>query len=482
MPPVQHPVADDQGYVADERQHQGDDDDLHPGHSQDPGYLVFHILRLRELHAAARDELYRAVDLAAEAQRHLAQDRAGGDGGLQRLAVALAVDDDVAFEAADVEVVGDNGGQHVVGPEGGHAVVRRHGDGDLGYELRGAEDLAAAEILEAPVVEGAAVDEVLVVVAAGAVLRGLAAQDDGDEADPVLLGGGGEAVACGGGVAGLAGLGVLVVVTGVDRGVLVYEGVGVGQLPLPGDVRGRGGVADAAAYLGEKLVRDGLAVDDGHVAGGGVVVVVRQAVGVGKVRAGAAELGGQGVHLLHKGLDRAAYVLGDDIAGLVCGGEQRAVEQVLERHRLPGDYAGGAAVVHHALKAALAGRDAVGEGEFAALYGLDGDENGHDLRQRGGVGLGIRVLFIKDAAGGGVHQHGAGRVYLRLLQRERGQTQRRYQEGQNQNYRQQLDFFHINLRNNMLSLCRGTALYTQKIIQSVPVKSNIKKMHGGAWT
>lgn len=74
-------------------------------------------------------------------------------------------------------------------------------------------------------------------------------------------------------------------------------------------------------------------------------------MGVGKVRAGAAELGGQGVHLLHKSLDRAAYVLGDDIAGLVRGGEQRAVEQVLERHRLPGDYAGGAAVVHHALKA-----------------------------------------------------------------------------------------------------------------------------------
>lgn len=43
-----------------------------------------------------------------------------------------------------------------------------------------------------------------------------------------------------------------------------------------------------------------------------------------------------------------------------------------------------AAVVHHAFQAGIAGSDAVGEGELAALHGLDGDEDGHDLVSEAG--------------------------------------------------------------------------------------------------
>ena len=88
----------------------------------------------------------------------------------------------------------------------------------------------------------------------------------------------------------------------------------------------------------------------------------------------------------------------------------------------------GAAVVHHAFQAGIAGRDAVGEGELAALHGLDGDEDGHDLRQRGGVSLGVSVLLAEYPPGVRVHEYGVGGAQLRLLQREGGQAQRGQQK------------------------------------------------------
>ena len=158
------------------------------------------------------------------------------------------------------------------------------------------------------------------------------------------------------------------------------------------------------------------------------MVLIGQTVGVGKVRSGAAELLSALVHLLDEGVHRTAYVLGYDVAGLVCRGEQGAVQKVLKRHRLAGNYAGSAAVVYHALKAALAGRHAVGEGKLTAFHGLHSDQDGHDLRQGGGIGLGVCVLLIEYPAGRRVNEHGVRGAYLRFLQREGWQAQRGQQK------------------------------------------------------
>ena len=57
----------------------------------------------------------------------------------------------------------------------------------------------------------------------------------------------------------------------------------------------------------------------GHIPGGGIVVLIRQAVRVGEVRPGAAELCGAGIHPVHEGGNGAAYVFADDaVAGFVC--------------------------------------------------------------------------------------------------------------------------------------------------------------------
>lgn len=145
---VQDPVADDQSYIAHESEDQRDDNYFDPGHAEDAGDLVLHILQLGELDRAAGYELGGPVDVISKAERDLAQDGAGGDGCLERFSVALAVDDDIPIERGGVEVVGDERREDTVGAERDLAVVGGHGHVYLGYELGGAEDLADAEVLD----------------------------------------------------------------------------------------------------------------------------------------------------------------------------------------------------------------------------------------------------------------------------------------------------------------------------------------------
>ena len=172
---------------------------------------------------------------------------------------------------------------------------------------------------------------------------------------------------------------------------------------------------------------------------------------VGEVRPGAAELCGAGIHPVHEGGNGAAYVFADDVAGFVCRGQQRTIEQVLERHGLARDDAGGAAVVHHAFKAGLTGGDAVRQRKLTFFDSLDRDEDRHDLRQRGGVCFFIRVFLIEHAAGIRIHEDGGLAAHLRLLQGEGLGRQHGGKQDDYQKYGQQAYFFHINLRNNVLS-------------------------------
>ena len=96
-----------------------------------------------------------------------------------------------------------------------------------------------------------------------------------------------------------------------------------------------------------------LAGDEKNISRGGVMVIVRHAVGVCKMRAGAAKLRCARVHALYKGAYRACDVLGDNVARLVCRGKRRAVEKIAQAHRLAAVDIRGRAVV---LKAGLARR------------------------------------------------------------------------------------------------------------------------------
>ena len=58
------------------------------------------------------------------------------------------------------------------------------------------------------------------------------------------------------------------------------------------------------------------------------------AVGVGKVRAGAADLGGAFVHHVHKLGDAAAHQIGDGVGAVVARMQHGAVEKVLKGHAL----------------------------------------------------------------------------------------------------------------------------------------------------
>lgn len=84
------------------------------------------------------------------------------------------------------------------------------------------------------------------------------------------------------------------------------------------------GVADGH----EHLVLHGLLGDEVEVPGGGIVVGVLKAVGVGKVGVLTADGVGPGVHVIHEGLDGAGDSLGQNVAGLVGGYHQDAVEEL----------------------------------------------------------------------------------------------------------------------------------------------------------
>ena len=448
---VQRAVAHDEEYVPG-----GENDDEHepadhPGAGEGLGQAALHVLGAGELDGGAGHQLAAAEHLAVQRQRQLAEHRAGGDGGHQRLAVPLGVDDDVPLDGGEVRVVRHHGGDDVGRAQGHavHALAQLHGG--LRHLFGGADDLLHAEVVEHPVVEHDGVGKAPQ-IDPGAVreLHGRAAEDDGHQADAVLLRGGDEAVAGVVGVPGLDAVGVFVIIAAAVAGIGVDEGVGVGERALLADVGGRHGPGDGVADGGEEVVLERLGGDEREVCGRSVVVFIGQAMRVRKVRAGAAELGCALVHQLHEGPDRAGDMLGDDVAGLVGGGEHGAVEQVAEAHGLAGDDAGGAPVLHHALHGALAGRHLVVLRDLAALHGLHGQQHGHHLGEGGGIGPLVRVQRVIYAACLRVREQGGAGGYLGVVQRGGRGGQADGEQAEYQGYRQQREFSHINLRNSVL--------------------------------
>ena len=122
----------------------------------------------------------------------------------------------------------------------------------------------------------------------------------------------------------------------VIRTVRVDHCRGVGEVVGPAIFRGSHGVGGGGDDLAERLVAHGLLGDEGEVVGGGIVRVVVIAVGVGKVRARAADLGGAVVHHGDKFGHAAAHEVGDGVGAVVARMQHRAVEQILKRHALAG--------------------------------------------------------------------------------------------------------------------------------------------------
>ena len=139
------------------------------------------------------------------------------------------------------------------------------------------------------------------------------------------------------------------------------------------------------------------------------MVGVVQAVGVGKMRAGAAVHGGGLVHDLGKGRHAAVERFGDEVGALVGGAHHGAVEQVLEIDALPHVQAHVGAVVAD-----------VGSG-LRQVDGLvhiahhDAQKHGHDLGGRSGIHGGVRILFKNHLAGGCFDEDGRLGVELVLV-------------------------------------------------------------------
>ena len=342
------------------------------------------------------DELDRAVDRAVIAHRELADLVPRLDGRFERLAVALGVERDLLLKLRRAVTAG--GGQH-----GRNRLRRTDGDavavapvahGHFTDQIARAHDRPPAIVGEHPAVGRERIGKAAEIRRAVGAGRTLAAEHDAQQTHAVLLRRGDEAVARGIRVAGLDALGILIVIAAVHRRIGIDEAVRVRERALLGHIRGRDGMLDRVADRGKELVAERFLRDAVEVMRRGVMIVLRQAVGVGKVRASAAELLRARVHALHERRDAAADIFRDDVARLVRRGDHGTVKKVLEGHGLADLDVGIARALDHVGIAVGIGRDGVAQLHVAALDRLDREQERHDLRQARGIGLGVDVAGI----------------------------------------------------------------------------------------
>ena len=202
--------------------------------------------------------------------------------------------------------------------------------------------------------------------------------DDGRRA--ILFGGGDEAFA------GLIG------VAGFDAdGVLVQAGFGIGveridelirvlqQTRLGVQVGRFDRIAGGADDFAERFVLERIGRELCHVARGGIVVVVMYAMGIDKMRARHAQLGGFGVHAIGKSADGTGQMHRNSRRGVVAGYEHQPVQEIPQADRFTDLKAHQRAMLGKALFDLLA--DGEGRVEVAAF---EREHARHDLRGAGG--------------------------------------------------------------------------------------------------
>ena len=136
-----------------------------------------------------------------------------------------------------------------------------------------------------------------------------------------------------------------------------------------------------------------------QVTGGGIVVIVMQAVGVHEIGVGHSKHLGGLVHQLDELSLGAADVFGDGDGCIVTGAEDRAVEQVQhgELFTDPQAQHGGLGVQHRA-DALLGAVVADGDDLVQVVRCQQAQQHGHDLRGGSGVHQLVRILFKDDLA------------------------------------------------------------------------------------
>ena len=181
------------------------------------------------------------------------------------------------------------------------------------------------------------------------------------------------------------------------------------------------------------------------------MLAVMETGGIDKVSALTPQSFCLGIHGVHEGIHAAADLLRQDIARLVGGDDQHALQQLLHRQDLPCLDAGGAAVRRKPLHGALRGGDLLVQGQLPAVHCLQHQQGSHDLGKAGGVHLLMLVFAVHHPPGVGIHQQHRLTVQLRgrdaaFLVRggRRGKDQAGHQD-QQEKKREKAACFHIKL-------------------------------------
>ena len=156
----------------------------------------------------------------------------------------------------------------------------------------------------------------------------------------------------------------------------------------------------------EGLVLHGIFADKVEVIGGGVVIVVRHAVRIDKMGAGAAQLGSLCVHHGYEVVDAARHSNGQNIGGLVGGGDHQAVEQILDVHLLAYLNVLIAAAGVQSLPCGGACGDYFIQRQLAFADCVQRQCGGHHLCDAGGVHFLVGVQIIHDVIRVHIHQNG----------------------------------------------------------------------------
>ena len=168
------------------------------------------------------------------------------------------------------------------------------------------------------------------------------------------------------------------------------------------------------------LTLPGPARQRNKVAHGGVVILVMQAVGVGKMRARHAEGRRLRVHERHERWDIPCDVLRHNVAGLVGGRDHHAVQQLAQRQLLALEQTGGAARCVQVLQSLMADRHDVVEVSM-----LQRQHTRHDLRQAGGIDLFVQIHAIDERIAVQLHErrrpglHRGVEILAEIVQRGR---------------------------------------------------------------
>ncbi len=134
------------------------------------------------------------------------------------------------------------------------------------------------------------------------------------------------------------------------------------------------------------------------------MIRVRHAAGVTEVGAHAADVRSLLVHVLDEGLDGAGDPYGQHVGRFTGGGDEEAVEQLLDGELFAGLDVCGGGIRLDALPQGGTGGELLVQGQLAAVHGVQHQQGGHDLGDAGGIDFLVRVLLVEHRVGVQVHQ------------------------------------------------------------------------------